>query len=164
MLVQAKSITPFITNQAKNTYIEDIGLSDGNVYKPINNNYLELLANYANSENTSELHMPYHNYAGPGTHTVSRLLKGDMPVSYIDKAALVHDIEYLKPGNKAIADVNMYRNLMKQRPELFVLNTLIYDALLLSTPFMSIKTNQEVYIAAKKYAINKYKLQDYFAD
>lgn len=86
------------------------------------------------------------------------------PVSYIDKAALVHDIEYLKPGNKFTADVNMYKNLNKQKPTAIVLNTAIFDALVLSTPFYSSETNEKVYEAAKQYAITNYDVAGYFAD
>ncbi len=122
------------------------------------------LLDYALAEDTTEYHLPGHNYAGPGTHTITRMLKGDLPTTYIDKAALVHDIEYMKPNNKMKADLNMYKNLMKQAPYLFSLNTIVYKGLLLSTPFYQPVGDNDMYYKAKEYAIKHYDVKDMFAD
>jgi hypothetical protein len=91
------------------------------------------------------------------------MLAGHKPVSYIDKAALVHDIEYMKPNNKMSADLNMYKNLMKQAPYLFNLNTYIYGALLVSTPFYQPTGNLDMYEKAKQYAIENFDVKDMFS-
>lgn len=59
--------------------------------------------------------MPYHNYAGPGTRVSTRLFDGDKPVSGLDAAALVHDVEY-ELGDQYAADNNMMFNLFKEYP------------------------------------------------
>lgn len=41
---------------------------------------------------------------GPGTHLITRLLRGDYPTSYNDALALRHDIEYLADGEKTNSD------------------------------------------------------------
>lgn len=109
----------------------------------------QVLTNYAKEENGNQYHIPYHNYAGPGTHTISNLLNGLEPVDYIDKAALVHDIEYLREGNKLAADYNMFKNLNRQRPDLLLINTAIFLGLVASTPFYNPQKNHRVYQAAR---------------
>jgi len=47
-----------------------------------------------NSGKLPELHLPGHNYTGPGTKLKERLLKGDVPVKELDKAAQFHDMTY----------------------------------------------------------------------
>ena len=39
-----------------------------------------------------ELHTPCHKFTGPGTKVKDRLLKGDVPVNELDKAAQFHDM------------------------------------------------------------------------
>jgi len=41
------------------------------------------------------------NYAGPGTKTLERLARGDVPVSAVDQAAQAHDIRYMLAQTKA---------------------------------------------------------------
>ena len=62
---------------------------------------------------TTEMHLPFHNYAGPGTHVLTRILRGDEPINYIDAAALIHDIEYTGNVPQQTADTTMERNIAK---------------------------------------------------
>lgn len=57
------------------------------------------------------LHLPYHNYAGPGTHVAYNVLTKVAPVSVVDAAALIHDIEYTSNISQKDADENMIRNI-----------------------------------------------------
>jgi len=45
-------------------------------------------------ENTIELHVPGHNYMGPGTHINQRLRSGLLPVDADDELSRQHDINY----------------------------------------------------------------------
>ena len=47
-----------------------------------------------NSGKLPELHLPGHNYTGPGTKLKERLLRGDAPVKELDKLAQFHDMSY----------------------------------------------------------------------
>jgi hypothetical protein len=49
-------------------------------------------------EDTYELHLPGHNYIGPGTHVIHRVLDKIPPIDHDDALALIHDIEYLAYG------------------------------------------------------------------
>lgn len=60
-----------------------------------------------------ELHFPFHNYAGPGTHVIERIQKGDLPINDFDAAALIHDMEYIGYGSRNKADLNMMANIAK---------------------------------------------------
>lgn len=50
--------------------------------------------NLLNSKILPELHIPGHKFTGPGTKVKDRLLKGDVPVNELDKAAQFHDMAY----------------------------------------------------------------------
>ena len=47
-----------------------------------------------NSGKLPELHLPGHNFTGPGTKLKERLLRGDQPINQLDEAALAHDMAY----------------------------------------------------------------------
>ena len=47
-----------------------------------------------NSGKLPELHLPGHNYTGPGTKLKARLLRGDPPVKKLDEKAQFHDMSY----------------------------------------------------------------------
>ena len=48
---------------------------------------------------------------GPGTHILTRLREGIQPISRVDAAAMIHDIEYLNPHiSESDADANALRN------------------------------------------------------
>jgi len=65
------------------------------------------------SDKTTEYHLPFHNYAGPGTNLEKRINQGDVPVTPLDAAALVHDMEYLRDDDRSHADQHMIHNLDK---------------------------------------------------
>ena len=64
------------------------------------------------------MHLPGHNYTGPGTKLKKRL-KPDLtpkewskPVNHVDKAAYHHDVCYLKNATRnAVCDKNMLKEL-----------------------------------------------------
>lgn len=118
------------------------------------------------NEDTIPIHLPFHNYAGPGTRTIKNILKGVQPVSYVDKAALIHDIEYYKPDNQLRADANMERNLNKQ----FMLGLPLHNMVRTAFKLKDIvgykpKTDLQVYENAKAYVKENYDLGDMrFAD
>lgn len=92
-------------------------------------------------------------------------MNNDQPVSYIDQAALIHDIEYLKTANRAKADLNMFANLFRAQPlSPPMINAFIYAALVLSSPFYNPEPNDIVYEAAKRYVKANYNLTARFAD
>jgi len=62
---------------------------------------------------TTEYHLPFHNFAGPGTHIIEKLEKGVKPTTDLDLAALIHDVEYLGLDQR-IADRNFRENLIRQ--------------------------------------------------
>lgn len=47
-----------------------------------------------NSNFLPELHIPGHKFTDPGTKVKDKLLKGDVPVNDLDKAAHSHDMAY----------------------------------------------------------------------
>lgn len=69
---------------------------------------LNMLTTYAATENTIEKHWPLHNYMGPGTHVVTRVLRGDIPINPADATAMLHDVDYLiinnRPQLQSLAD------------------------------------------------------------
>ena len=40
------------------------------------------------------MHLPGHNFTGPGTKLRERLLKGDKPINKLDEKAMFHDLVY----------------------------------------------------------------------
>lgn len=62
-------------------------------------------------EQQTEHHLPGHEYAGPGTKVLTKLLNHVQPVNYLDKVARKHDVGYLKPGNQQEADRVMISEL-----------------------------------------------------
>lgn len=63
----------------------------------------------------SGLHLPGHNYIGPGTDVVSRIQHGHKPVDLDDYAALQHDIAYEKATTKQQLDTadDQFQNTLK---------------------------------------------------
>ena len=89
-----------------------------------------------------EIHMPGHNFTGPGTK-LNKRLNEDMtpkawskPINRVDKAAYHHDISYVKnkdtkTGNE-VSDKNMlielngiYNSTLRERMERSVVSTII---------------------------------------
>lgn len=56
-----------------------------------------------------ELHVPLHNYLGPGTNVAKRVASLNLPINHSDAVALVHDIEYYGLP-ETIADNNAIHN------------------------------------------------------
>jgi hypothetical protein len=104
-------------------------------------------------ENNTQYHLPYHNYAGPGTNTIKNILEGKIPTTYIDRAALIHDIEYIKPNNQDVADNNMIANMDRE----FFLGKPVHNfihKLFIAKNIIGYNppTNLELYNAAKTFA------------
>lgn len=64
-------------------------------------------------EDSKEYHLPFHNYAGPGTHILEKLRNHVAPTTDFDKASMIHDIEYLYLPQR-VADDNMWKNLVRE--------------------------------------------------
>jgi hypothetical protein len=56
--------------------------------------------------NESALHLPDHNYLGPGTNIFGRVYNNVLPVDVDDGLALIHDIEYLQSGKKHTTNID----------------------------------------------------------
>ncbi len=67
----------------------------------------------ADNQGGNEYHIPFHNYAGPGTHVLTRIERGDQPINDIDAAALVHDLEYIRDNSRIHADAHMALNMLR---------------------------------------------------
>jgi len=105
-----------------------------------------------------EFHLPGHNYAGPGTRVISKVLAGVKPTSQLDAAALVHDVEYLS-GNYVRADSNMEYNLGKNLHPATVATTLSF----LAKDLVGYKpeTDIKAYDYLKNEVVNKGLLTEY---
>lgn len=51
-----------------------------------------------------EMHLPGHEFCGPGTNLEKRLKNGDRGISKLDSACREHDIAYAGKGDKRKAD------------------------------------------------------------
>ena len=66
------------------------------------------------SSTIGEIHLPGHNFTGPGTKLQERLERGDKPVNRVDEISKKHDIAYSKNKDKKsrhIADREMLQEL-----------------------------------------------------
>jgi len=64
--------------------------------------------------NIGEIHLPGHNFTGPGTKLKERLERGDVPINRVDEISKNHDIAYSKSKDKKsrhIADREMLKQL-----------------------------------------------------
>jgi len=67
--------------------------------------------------NNVELHAPGFNNLGPGTKVATRMRNGDKPINNLDRAALVHDIDYYNPAiTREQADDNMVKKTSFLKP------------------------------------------------
>lgn len=48
-----------------------------------------------------ELHLPGHNFTGPGTQLEMRLERGDQPINAVDELSLHHDLRYKFYGDSS---------------------------------------------------------------
>ena len=67
-----------------------------------------------------EMHLPNHNFTGPGTKS-KKLLNPDLtpkkwskPINHVDKAAYHHDIYYLKNDDTATRNAVCNKNMLKE--------------------------------------------------
>jgi len=51
-----------------------------------------------------ELHLPGHNFTGPGTQLRKRLNRGDKPINRVDRISMEHDMAYAAGVNEGVAD------------------------------------------------------------
>jgi len=66
------------------------------------------------SSTIGEIHLPGHNFTGPGTKLQERLERGDKPINRVDEISKKHDIAYSKNKDKKsrhIADREMLQQL-----------------------------------------------------
>ena len=67
-----------------------------------------------------EMHLPGHNFTGPGTKLNKRLnsdltpKKWSKPINRVDKAAYHHDVCYLKNNNTATRNAVCDKNMLKE--------------------------------------------------
>lgn len=75
-----------------------------------------IVNNILNSGKLPELHLPGHNFTGPGTKLRERLLRGDKPINQLDEAAMTHDIAYAlfkDTKNRHVFDKNLQKEAFK---------------------------------------------------
>lgn len=109
-------------------------------------------SNNSPSDRTTEYHAPFHNYLGPGTHISDKINKSVLPINTLDKAAMIHDIEYLA-NNKFKADNNMWLNIIREKPYLLPLANLVRIGLLFRPLLpMEFKPDYKEYHRLKKIA------------
>lgn len=104
---------------------------------------------FSKQDTSLELHLPFMNYMGPGTHVAERLRKGILPVSHGDAVALVHDIEYYGIEER-LADANAVHNAQG------ITKAAMYLAFGLKNLFGGIKPerDQQLYSELLKYVEN----------
>ena len=67
-----------------------------------------------------EMHLPRHNFTGPGTKLNKRLnpdltpKKWSKPINRVDKAAYLHDLCYLKNNDTATRNTVCDKNMLKE--------------------------------------------------
>ena len=77
------------------------------------------------------------------------------PINTLDKAALIHDIEYYK-GNQFKADNNMFKNIVKHNPMMLPYASLIRAGFLIKDVVgYDVPVNDSQYKHLKELAINK---------
>lgn len=103
------------------------------------------VTNSAPQLTTSHWHLPYHNYAGPGTDIEGNILRNKLPVNALDTAALIHDIEYLALPYE-LADINFRDNLNSILDPLVKLSFAIKDYFQYKPPQSIEKYNELKYI------------------
>jgi len=59
-----------------------------------------------------ELHLPGHNFTGPGTQLRKRLARGDQPVNRVDKISMEHDMAYAAGVDEGVADKRYVRQAL----------------------------------------------------
>lgn len=109
-------------------YVEDYLEDRDSIKQQMNeSHYPEHWQPFEEPLNQVEYHVPYHNYAGPNTRTIARVINGDKPTTLLDAASLIHDIEYYS-GEYSTADMNMVRNLASNYS---IITGLVYDVMMI---------------------------------
>ena len=78
------------------------------------------LSNKAINNLPVEMHLPGHNFTGPGTKLNKRLnpdltpKKWSKPINRVDKAAYHHDLCYLKDNDTAMRNAVCDKNMLKE--------------------------------------------------
>lgn len=70
--------------------------------------------------NDLDLTLPFHNYMGPGTHIVDKLLHHAKPINRTDEIAREHDFRYtIKPGyvDKVMSDLYAIKRGVTEKTE-----------------------------------------------
>lgn len=110
----------------------------------------------------TEYHIPGYEYAGPGTHIISRIENQVKPRNFIDEASLIHDIEYMKKNNQFNADNNMWLNLVRRHSWMYPLANLVRIAFI-AKDISGLKANDyendDVYNYLKDKAFRPYKMK-----
>jgi hypothetical protein len=102
-------------------------------------------------EEQKEHHLPFHHYAGPGTHVISNLMKDVKPTTYLDEVSRQHDIDYLKPNNQQKADNIMVKKLLKHYWYMPQIGAVTKVAFVLKD-FLGLKDNDETDERIYEYA------------
>lgn len=100
---------------------------------------------------SSEWHLPFHKYAGPGTHIINNLQQHVQPTTALDRISRHHDIEYLKPNNQQQADSEMVEDLLREPLYPPVIGAATYAAFKIKD-FLHLKDNDKTDINAYQYA------------
>ena len=72
-----------------------------------------------------EMHLPGHNFTGPGTKLKKRLnpdltpKKWSKPINHVDKAAYHHDVCYLKNDDTATRNAVCDKNMLKELESIY---------------------------------------------
>lgn len=120
------------------------------------------------SETGIEYHLPLHNYAGPGTHVITRIERGDKPINALDASSMIHDLEYVRDSKRTHADQHMVQNLQRYYGPTFI-PQLVNTAFTLDTSLGNKRTqnNQLLYKYLKPKAeklLNEYQKYIKFDD
>lgn len=87
------------------------------------------LVSWINKVSPFELHLPGHNYTGPGTNLLLNMEKGKRPINSVDNAALFHDISYHESKDlptRHLADAELERKTSSiPTGEAFLVNSLM---------------------------------------
>lgn len=95
-----------------------------------------------NPELTTEWHFPGQQYTGPGTHIVTRLLRGDIPSNKTDFVTMLHDIDYMGTSTPLSSDIRAIRNSDYSVQGLATKMGLGLRSMLDALPFVNLKFNK----------------------
>jgi len=104
--------------------------------------------------------MPGYQFMGPGTHVVDRIQRSVKPINTLDKASLIHDIEYMNPNiSQKQADSNMFKNIVRENP-FWLPQALVIMGALKAKDVIGYAQNTDIgkYEYLKKLAAQNYKL------